>query len=103
MLSKKIYYKTFVENKATSSNLINDYFYISLNDFKTIKYYKKFLLFIKRNKPLQNNIADPTALLLIGCKDIETGRIRSFDSITYSKTDDLQIFKTIEIKNIDEI
>ena len=103
LLSKKIYYKTFVENKATSSNLINDYFYISLNDFKAIKYYKKFLLFIKRNKPLQNNIADPTALLLIGCKDIETGRIRSFDSITYSKTDDLQIFKTIEIKYIDEI
>ena len=103
LLSKKVYFKTFVENKATSSNLINDYFYISLNDFKAIKYYKKFLLFIKRNKPLQNNIADPTALLLIGCKDIETGRIRSFDSITYSKTDDLQIFKTIEIKNIDEI
>ena len=103
LLSKKVYFKTFVENKATSSNLINDYFYISLNDFKAKKYYKKFLLFIKRNKPLQGNITDPTALLLIGSKDIETGRIRSFDTIRYSKTKDLQFFKVIEIKYINEI
>ena len=103
LLSKKVYFKTFVENKATSSNFINDYFYISLNDFKAIKYYKKFLLFIKRNKPLQGNITDPTALLLIGSKDIETGRIRSFDTIRYSKTKDLQFFKAIEIKYINEI
>ena len=103
LLNKKTYYKTFVENEATSSNLANDYVYISLNDFKAIKYYKKFLLFIKRNKPLQDNIADPTALLLIGSKDRETGKIRSFDSIRYSKTNDLQFFKAIEIKNINEI
>ena len=103
LLNKKIYYKSFVKNEATSSSLANDYVYISLNDFKAIKYYKKFLLFIKRNKPLQGNITDPTALLLIGSKDIETGRIRSFDTIRYSKTKDLQFFKAIEIKYINEI
>ena len=102
LLRKKVYYKTFVENKVNSSSLTNDFIYIDLNDFKTIKNYKSFLLFVKRNKT-SNTISNTTAELVIGGKNIKTGAIESLDTVTYSKTDDSQILKTIKLKNIDEI